>query len=71
MLPKLGERTILFSLGPLHIYNHTDGFQHFYEFYSFPTPTARFDDPNRSWSKGLRYANNLRYFGKQGYLANT
>ncbi|WP_440910182.1 LamG-like jellyroll fold domain-containing protein [Candidatus Pelagibacter sp.] len=70
ILPKLGERVVTFSLGPLHIYNHTDGFQHFYEFYSFPTPTARFDDPNRSWSKGLRYANNLRYFGKQGYLAN-
>ena len=33
VLPKLGERVITFSLGPLHIYNHTDGFQHFYEFY--------------------------------------
>ena len=69
-LPKLGERVITFSLGPLHIYNHTDGFQHFYEFYSFPTPTSRFEDANRSWSKTLRYANDLTYFGKQGYLAN-
>ena len=34
VLPKLGERVVTFSLGPLHIYNHTDGFQHFYEFYS-------------------------------------
>ena len=38
VIPKLGERVVTFSLGPLHIYDHTDGFQHFYEFYSFPTP---------------------------------
>ena len=70
-LPKLGERVITFSLGPLHIYNHTDGFQHFYEFYSFPTPAGRFLTDNRRWNSSLRYANDLKYFAKQGYMANV
>ena len=71
ILPKLGERVITFSLGPLHIYNHTDGFQHFYEFYSFPTPATRFEPEDRLWTSSLRYANRLTYFGKQGYMANV
>ena len=33
---SLGERSILFSLGPLHIEEHRDGYNHFYEFYEFP-----------------------------------
>ena len=33
--PSLGERTILFSLGPLHVEEHRDGYNHFYEFYEF------------------------------------
>ena len=70
ILPKLGERVITFSLGPLHIYNHTDGFQHFYEFYAFPTPTSRFSSERRTWTRSLWYANRLSYFGKQGYMAN-
>ena len=70
ILPKLGERVITFSLGPLHIYDHTDGFQHFYEFYAFPTPATRFEELNRTWTNSLRYANRLTYFGKQGYMAN-
>ena len=71
ILPKLGERVITFSLGPLHIYNHTDGFQHFYEFYAFPTPATRFASENRTWTSSLRMANRLTYFGKQGYMANV
>ena len=70
ILPKLGERVITFSLGPLHIYDHTDGFQHFYEFYAFPTPETRFEELDRTWTNSLRYANRLTYFGKQGYMAN-
>ena len=71
ILPKLGERVITFSLGPLHIYNHSDGFQHFYEFYAFPTPASRFDEEDRLWTSSLRMANRLTYFGKQGYMANV
>ena len=36
LVASLGERTILFSLGPLHVEEHRDGYNHFYEFYEFP-----------------------------------
>ena len=39
--PSLGERTILFSLGPLHVDEHRDGYNHFYEFYEFPEEQAQ------------------------------
>ena len=33
---SLGERVIIFSLGPLHVQKHLDGYNHFYEFLQFP-----------------------------------
>lgn len=80
---SLGERTILFSMGPLHVTSHIDGFNHFYEFYEFPTkglanPSGSDTDVsnmyvnknNRRWSHGFDFAHRLSYLGKTGYLAN-
>ena len=36
VVASLGERTIIFSLGPFHVEKHRDGYNHFYEFYEFP-----------------------------------
>ena len=70
---SLGERTILFSLGPLHVNKHIDGYNHFYEFFKFPvnatSPYNLYNDKNRRFGDGFQLANRLRYFGKTGYLA--
>ena len=69
---SLGERTILFSLGPLHVYQHKDGYNHFYEFYKFPTRASGtqnlYNDNNRRFNEGFQLSNRLSYFGKTGYL---
>ena len=73
--PSLGERTILFSLGPLHVNEHRDGYNHFYEFYEFPRRASSnanndiFNDKNRRMNEGFSLARQLDYFGKSGYLA--
>lgn len=70
---QLGERVILFSLGPLHVNKHIDGYNHFYEFYKFPVRAFGFqnlfNDKNRRFGEGFQISNRLRYFGKTGYLA--
>ena len=63
---SLGERVILFSLGPLHVNKHVDGYNHFYEFYKFPEV---YNDRNRRFNEGYHLAHRLSYFGKTGYLA--
>ena len=69
----LGERVILFSLGPLHVNKHVDGYNHFYEFYKFPVnaspPYVLMNDKNRRFGEGYQLAHRLKYFGKTGYLA--
>ena len=78
--PSLGERTILFSLGPLHVEEHRDGYNHFYEFYEFParnlTNTAAnnlqqnlYNNKNRRMNEAFSLSRQLDYFGKSGYLA--
>ena len=75
--PSLGERTILFSLGPLHVEEHRDGYNHFYEFYEFParpTGTANsnqnlYNNKNRRMNEAFSLSRQLNYFGKSGYLA--
>ena len=78
--PSLGERTILFSLGPLHVEEHRDGYNHFYEFYEFParpggnnaTDNAAqnlYNDKNRRMNEAFSLSRQLEYFGKSGYLA--
>ena len=70
--PSLGERTILFSLGPLHVHEHKDGYNHFYEFYKFPTRASGtqnlYNDNNRRFNEGFQLSNRLHYFAKTGYL---
>ena len=74
-LPSLGERTILFSLGPLHVEEHRDGYNHFYEFYEFPRRASGnsnndiFNDRNRRMNEAFSLARQLEYFGKSAYLA--
>ena len=67
----LGERVILFTLGPLHVNKHLDGFNHFYEFYQFPVSTSgkAYNNRNTRYSEGYKVANRLHYFAKTGYLA--
>ena len=78
--PSLGERTILFSLGPLHVEEHRDGYNHFYEFYEFPArPGANnaadnanqnlYNNRNRRMNEAFSLSRQLNYFGKSGYLA--
>ena len=75
--PSLGERTILFSLGPLHVNEHRDGYNHFYEFYQFParpegTAVAQqnlYNNNNRRMNEAFSLSRQLDYFGKSGYLA--
>ena len=78
--PSLGERTILFSLGPLHVEEHRDGYNHFYEFYEFParpggnnaTDNAAqnlYNDKNRRMNEAFSLSRQIEYFGKSGYLA--
>ena len=73
--PSLGERTILFSLGPLHVEEHRDGYNHFYEFYEFPRRASGnsnddiFNDNNRRMGEAFSLSRQLDYFGKSGYLA--
>ena len=75
--PSLGERTILFSLGPLHVEEHRDGYNHFYEFYEFParpdgTANASqnlYNNKNRRMNEAFSLSRQLDYFGKSGYLA--
>jgi len=76
-IASLGERTILFSLGPLHVEEHRDGYNHFYEFYEFParasgTPNANqnlYNNKNRRMNEAFSLSRQLNYFGKSGYLA--
>ena len=74
---SLGERSILFSLGPLHIEEHRDGYNHFYEFYEFPRRASGnsnndiFNDKNRRMNESFSLANKLSYFGKRAYLATV
>ncbi len=74
-LPSLGERTILFSLGPLHVEEHRDGYNHFYEFYEFPRRASGnsnndiYNDRNRRMNEAFSLARQLEYFGKSAYLA--
>ena len=69
---SLGERVILFSLGPLHVNKHLDGYNHFYEFYEFPVRASGtqdlYNDRNRRFGDGFQLSSRLRYFGKTGYL---
>ena len=78
--PSLGERSILFSLGPLHVEEHRDGYNHFYEFYEFPardlsnTPANNasqnlYNNKNRRMNEAFSLSRQLTYFGKSGYLA--
>ena len=77
LVASLGERTILFSLGPLHVEEHRDGYNHFYEFYEFPArPTTvdnsqqnLYNNKNRRMNESFSLARQLDYFGKSGYLA--
>lgn len=74
---SLGERTILFSLGPLHVEEHRDGYNHFYEFYEFPARPAGtanasqnlYNNKNRRMNEAFSLSRQLDYFGKSGYLA--
>jgi hypothetical protein len=76
---SLGERVIIFSLGPLHVNKHRDGYNHFYEFYEFParaaeTPNASqnlYNDKNRRMNEAFSLSRQLEYFGKSGYLATV
>jgi len=77
-IASLGERTILFSLGPLHVEEHRDGYNHFYEFYEFPRRAGDdsdnanndiFNDKNRRMNEAFSLSRQLEYFGKSGYLA--
>ena len=75
--PSLGERSILFSLGPLHVEEHRDGYNHFYEFYEFPARPAGttnanqnlYNNKNRRMNEAFSLSRQLDYFGKSGYLA--
>ena len=66
----MGERTILFSLGPLHVNEHRDGYNHFYEFYEFPRRASSnanndiFNDKNRRMNEGFSLARQLDYLEK-------
>ena len=77
---SLGERTIIFSLGALHVEKHKDGYNHFYEFYEFPAKdlsnTAQnnayqtlYNNKNRRMNEAFALSRQLTYFGKSGYLA--
>ena len=51
---KEGDRKTpkgIFSLGPLHVQKHLDGYNHFYEFYQFPVRASGtqnlYNDNNR------------------------
>ncbi|MDC0416302.1 hypothetical protein OAM12_03470 [Candidatus Pelagibacter sp.] len=75
LTPSLGERSILFSLGPLHVEEHRDGYNHFYEFYEFPRRASGnsnddiYNDNNRRMGEAFSLSRQLDYFGKSGYLA--
>ena len=70
---------IIFSLGPLHVNKHRDGYNHFYEFYEFParaaeTPNASqnlYNDKNRRMNEAFSLSRQIEYFGKSGYLATV
>ena len=70
--PSLGERVILFSLGPLHVHKHLDGYNHFYEFYKFPVRASGtqdlYNNNNRRFNEGFQLSNRLHYLSKAGYL---
>ena len=71
---SLGERVIIFSLGPLHVQKHPDGYNHFYEFYKFPYLADydwwnNYNDNNRRMNEGFTLSKQLQYFAKTGYLA--
>ena len=70
----MGERVIIFSLGPLHVQKHPDGYNHFYEFYKFPylkeyPSYNNYNDNNRRMNEGFTLSKQLQYFAKTGYLA--
>ena len=72
---SLGERVIIFSLGPLHVQKHLDGYNHFYEFYQFPARESGtqnlYNDNNRRMNESFTLSNQLHYFSKTGYLATV
>ena len=72
---SLGERVIIFSLGPLHVSKHRDGYNHFYEFYQFPARASGtqnlYNDKNRRMNEAFSLSRQLEYFGKTGYLATV
>jgi hypothetical protein len=72
---SLGERVIIFSLGPLHVQKHLDGYNHFYEFYKFPVRASGtqnlYNDNNRRMNESFTLSNQLHYFSKTGYLVTV
>ena len=72
---SLGERVIIFSLGPLHVNKHRDGYNHFYEFYQFPARASGtqnlYNNKNRRMNEAFSLSRQLAYFGKTGYLATV
>ena len=70
---SLGERVIIFSLGPLHVAKHLDGYNHFYEFYKFPINgnDVLYNNRNRRMGEGFNLSNRLHYFAKTGYLVTV
>ena len=72
---SLGERVIIFSLGPLHVQKHLDGSNHFYEFYQFPVRASGtqnlYNDNNRRMNESFTLSNQLHYFSKTGYLVTV
>ena len=72
---SLGERVIIFSLGPLHVQKHLDGYNHFYEFYQFPVRANGvqdlYNDNNRRMNESFTLSNQMQYFSKTGYLATV
>ena len=72
---SLGERVIIFSLGPLHVQKHLDGYNHFYEFYQFPVRASGvqdlYNDNNRRMNESFTLSNQMQYFSKTGYLVTV
>ena len=72
---SLGERVIIFSIGPLHVQKHLDGYNHFYEFYQFPARANGsqnlYNDNNRRMNESFTLSKQLQYFSKTGYLATV
>ena len=72
---SLGERVIIFSLGPLHVQKHLDGYNHFYEFYQFPVRAGGvqdlYNDNNRRMNESFTLSNQMQYFSKTGYLVTV